>query len=141
MSYVTWAVVGILLFIGEIFTMDFSLSCIGLGFLVAALMAYLGFGLHVQLIALCAVFVLLFFTLRPFILKHLARKQEYKSNIDALVGTKHDFYALKEDKKHAKIKIDGDVWEAQSAAPLIKEKQVKVVKIEGATLIVEQEDK
>ncbi len=140
MSYVTWAVLGIMLLIGEIFTMDFSLSCVGLGFLVAALMAYLGFGIHVQLIAVCVVLVTLFFTLRPFILKHLARKQEYKSNIDALVGTKHDFYALSEDKKHAKIKIDGDVWEAQSVTPLNKEKQVKVVKIEGATLIVKQED-
>ena len=60
--------------------------------------------------------------------------------MDALVGTKHDFYALSEDKKHAKIKIDGDVWEAQSATPLNKEKQVKVVKIEGATLIIKQED-
>jgi len=140
MSYVTWVVIGILLIIGEIFTMDFSLSCVGLGFLVAALMSYLGFGIHVQLIALCVVWLTLFFTLRPFILKHLARKQEYKSNIDALVGTKHDFYALSEDKKHAKIKIDGDVWEAESAAPLIEKKQVKVVKVEGTTLIIKQED-
>ena len=140
MSYVIWAVLGILLFIGEIFTMDFSLSCIGLGFLVAALMAYLGFGLHVQLIAVGVVFISLFFTLRPFILKHLARKQEYKSNMDALVGTKHDFYALSEDKKHAKIKIDGDVWEAESATPLTNGKPVKVAKVEGATLIVKQEE-
>ncbi len=141
MSYVTWAVLGILLLIGEIFTMDFSLSCIGLGFLVAALMAYLGFGIHVQLISLTVVLLTLFFTLRPFILKHLARKQEYKSNMDALVGTKHNFYALSEDKKHAKIKIDGDVWEAESATPLVEKKQVKVVKVEGATLIVQQEEK
>ena len=140
MSYVTWAVLGILLLIGEIFTMDFSLSCIGLGFLVAALMAYLGFGIHVQLITLCVILLTLFFTLRPFILKHLARKQEYKSNMEALVGTKHDFYALSEDKKHAKIKIDGDVWEAESATPLVEKKQVKVVKVEGATLIVKQEE-
>jgi len=141
MSYVTWAVIGILLLIGEIFTMDFSLSCIGLGFLVAALTAYLGFGIHVQLIALCVVLLTLFFTLRPFILKHLARKQEYKSNMDALVGTKQNFYALSEDKKHAKIKIDGDVWEAQSATPLENGKAVTVAKIEGATLIVKQEEK
>lgn len=140
MTYVTWAVLGIMLLIGEIFTMDFSLSCIGLGFLSAALMAYLGFGIHVQLIMVCAVLLTLFFTLRPFILKHLARKQEYKSNMDALVGTKHDFYALSEDKKRAKIKIDGDVWEAQSATPLIEKKQVKVVKIEGATLVIKQEE-
>lgn len=140
MSYVTWAVLGILLLIGEIFTMDFSLSCVGLGLLVAALTAYLGFGIHVQLITACAVWLVLFFTLRPFILKHLARKQEYKSNMEALVGTKHDFYALSEDKKHAKIKIDGDVWEAESATPLVEKKQVKVVKVEGATLIVKQEE-
>ena len=60
--------------------------------------------------------------------------------MDALVGTKHDFYALSEDKKHAKIKIDGDVWEAESATPLIEGKQVKVVKVEGATLIIKQEE-
>ncbi len=140
MSYVTWAVLGIMLLIGEIFTLDFSLSCIGLGFLVAALMAYLGFSINVQLITLCVVLLTLFFTLRPFILKHLARKQEYKSNMDALVGTKHNFYALSEDKKHAKIKIDGDVWEAQSATPLKDGKPVKVAKVEGATLIVKQEE-
>lgn len=140
MSYVTWAVLGIMLLIGEIFTMDFSLSCIGLGFLVAALMAYLGFGINVQLITACIVWLILFFTLRPFILKHLARKQEYKSNVDALVGTKHNFYALSEDKKHAKIKIDGDVWEAQSATTLKDGKAVTVAKVEGATLIVKQEE-
>ena len=61
--------------------------------------------------------------------------------MDALVGTKHNFYALSEDKKHAKIKIDGDVWEAESATPLVDKKQVKVVKVEGATLIVKQEEK
>ena len=140
MSYATWAVLGIILVIGEIFTMDFSLSCVGLGFLVAALMAYLGFGIHVQLITVCVVLLTLFFTLRPFILKHLARKQEYKSNMDALIGTKHDFYALSEDKKHAKIKIDGDVWEAESATPLKDGKPVKVAKVEGATLVVKQEE-
>ncbi|MBQ2313013.1 MAG: NfeD family protein, partial [Elusimicrobiaceae bacterium] len=90
--------------------------------------------------AVGVVFISLFFTLRPFILKHLARKQEYKSNMDALVGTKHDFYALSEDKKHAKIKIDGDVWEAESATPLIEGKQVQVSKVEGATLIIKQEE-
>ena len=141
MSYVIWLVIGILLLIGEIFTLDFSLSCIGLAFMSAGLVSWLGLSVYWQLVTVCVVLVILFFTLRPFVLKHLARKQEYKSNMDALIGTKHDFYALSEDKKHAKIKIDGDVWEAQSATPLIKEKQVKVVKIEGATLIVEQEEK
>ncbi|MCR5504755.1 MAG: NfeD family protein [Elusimicrobiaceae bacterium] len=140
MSFVTWTILGVVLFIGEIFTMDFSLSCIGLGFLSAAIMAYLGFGINVQLIAVGIVWVTLFFTLRPFILKHLVRKQEYKSNMDALVGTKHNFYALKEDKKHALIKIDGDVWEAESAAPLTDGKPVKVIKVEGATLIIKQEE-
>ena len=141
MSYVIWAVIGFLLLIGEMFTMDFSLSCIGLGFLAAGITAYLGFGVNIQLITMGAVFVILFFTLRPFILKHLSRKQEYKSNMDALVGTKHNFYALTEDKKHAKIKIDGDVWEAESATPLENGKTVTVAKIEGATLIVKQEEK
>ncbi len=140
MSYVIWLVIGFLLLIGEIFTLDFSLSCIGLAFMSAGLIAWLGFNIYWQLITVCVILIVLFFTLRPFILKHIARKQEYKSNIDALVGTKHNFYSLKEDKKHALIKIDGDVWEAESTVPLAEGKIVKIVKIEGSTLIIKQED-
>lgn len=140
MSYVIWLVIGFLLLIGEIFTLDFSLSCVGLAFISAGLISWLGFNIYWQLVTVCVVLLVLFFTLRPFILKHIARKQEYKSNIDALVGTKHNFYALKEDKKHALIKIDGDVWEAESATPLAEDKTVKVIKIEGSTLIIKQED-
>ena len=140
MSYTIWLIIGILLLIGEIFTLDFSLSCIGLAFIAAGLVSWLGLNVYLQLVTVCIVLVILFLTLRPFILKHISRKKEYKSNIDALVGTKHDFYALKEDKKHALINIDGDVWEAQSATPLKEGKKVEVAKVEGATLLVKQED-
>ncbi len=140
MPYSIWLIIGILLLIGEIFTLDFSLSCIGLAFITAGLISWLGLNIYWQLLTVCVVLLTLFFTLRPFILKHITRKKEYKSNMDALVGTKHDFYALKEDKKHALINIDGDVWEAQSAAPLKEGKTVEVVKVEGATLLVKQEE-
>ena len=141
MSYAIWVVVGIAFLIGEIFTLDFSLSCIGFACLTAGLVSWLGLSIYWQLTTVSVVLIVLFFTLRPFVLKHLTRKNEYKSNIDALVGTQHNFYALKEDKKHALIKIDGDVWEAESAAPLIDGKTVKVIKVEGSTLIIKQEEK
>jgi len=140
MSYAIWLVIGVLLLICEIFTLDFSLSCIGLAFMSAGLVSWLGLSIYWQLITVSVILVILFFTLRPFILKHLTRKQEYKSNAEALAGTKHNFYALKEDKKHALIKIDGDVWEAESATALVDGKPVKVVKVEGTTLIVKQEE-
>jgi len=140
MTYSIWLIIGIVLLICEIFTLDFSLSCIGLAFMSAGLVSWLGLSIYWQLLTVCVVLVILFLTLRPFILKHISRKKEYKSNTDALVGTKHDFYALKEDKKHALINIDGDVWEAQSAAPLKEGKKVEVVKVEGATLLVKQEE-
>ena len=140
MSYSIWLIIGILLLIGEIFTLDFSLSCIGLAFMTAGLMSWLGLNVYWQLVTVCVVLMILFLTLRPFILKHISRKKEYKSNMEALVGTKHDFYALKEDKKHALVNIDGDVWEVQSAAPLKEGKKVEVVKVEGATLLIKQED-
>ena len=141
MSYAIWIVVGVAFLIGEIFTLDFSLSCIGLACLSAGLVSWLGLNVYWQLVTVSVILVLLFFTLRPFVLKHLSRKNEYKSNVEALVGTQHNFYALKEDKKHALIKIDGDVWEAVSATPLIDGKTIKIVKVEGTTLIVKQEEK
>jgi len=140
MDYSIWLIIGILLLIGEIFTLDFSLSCIGLASMAAGLVSWLGLSVYWQLITACVTLLILFFTMRPFILKHIARKKEYKSNTDALVGTKHDFYALKEDKKHALINIDGDVWEAESATPLKEGKKVEVVKVEGTTLLVKQEE-
>ena len=141
MSYQIWLICGILLLIGEVFTLDFTLSCIGIAFLVAGLFSWVNFGTSWQLITASLTLVILFFTLRPFALKYLMKSgTEYKSNIDALIGKKVKVYDITEDKKHAKVKFDADVWEVFCEEDLSLDSFVKIVKVKGITLIVKKED-
>ena len=45
MNYYIYLILAVGCFVGEVFTMEFSLACMGIGLLGAGLMAWLGFGL------------------------------------------------------------------------------------------------
>ncbi|MBR1980066.1 NfeD family protein [Candidatus Proelusimicrobium excrementi] len=137
-----WLILGIALLIGEIFTADFSLSCFGLAAMISALASWAGLNLYWQIgIAAAAIFAF-FFTLRPFMLKHMYKKGEgFKSNMDALSGK--ELTVCQADKENSKYyaKLDGDLWELSCEATLEKGDKVKVLKMEGIKLIVEKESK
>ena len=135
MSYYIWLILGFLCLIGEIFTVDFSLSCIGLSAFVAGLFSYLGFSTVWQLAAMAISILILFGTLRPFALKYLYKnKQPVPSGVDALIGKTFKITEVKGDKAY--IKSDGDIWEVKAAEPLKTGDSVEVKKIDGITLIV-----
>ena len=137
-----WVILAIALFIGEVFTFDFSLSCFGLGCLLAALISWLGLSIYWQVAGLSAAIAVLFFTLRPLILKSLNKKAAgYKSNADALIGAKavvSDVSA--EDKRRAQARFDGDVWPVICDKELEEGQIVVVESVEGITLKVKKEE-
>ena len=135
MAYTTWLIFGFICLIGEIFTVDFSLSCIGLSAFVAGLFSYLGLSTTWQLVAMGVSILILFATLRPFALKYLYKnKQPVASGVDALIGKTFKVTEVKEDKAY--IKSDGDIWEVKANEPLKEGDSVEVKKIDGITLIV-----
>ena len=135
MAYTTWLIFGFICLIGEIFTVDFSLSCIGLSAFVAGLFSYLGLSTTWQLVAMGVSILILFATLRPFALKYLYKnKQPVASGVDALIGKTFKVTEVKEDKAY--IKSDGDIWEVKANEPLKVGDSVEVKKIDGITLIV-----
>lgn len=136
-----WVVLGLVLLIGEIFTMDFSLSCFALACFVAALLSAVGLGLYWQLAAVIITIFALLFTLRPLALKYLARRGKgFKSNVEALVGKETIVFGVEEsNNKKAKTKIDADEWSVESDTPLKEKDIVKIEKIDGTTLIVRKE--
>ena len=71
-----WFILGLILLIGEVFTTDFSLSCIGIACFVSALCSWLGLNVYWQLAIGAITIYILFFTLRPFMLKYMYRKGE-----------------------------------------------------------------
>lgn len=135
MAYTTWLILGFLCLIGEIFTVDFSLSCIGLSAFVAGLFSYLGLSMTWQLAAMGISMLLLFGTLRPFALKYLYKnKQPVPSGVDALIGKTFKIINVKADKAY--IKSDGDIWEVKASDALKEGDSVEVKKVDGITLIV-----
>lgn len=135
MAYTIWLILGFLFLIGEIFTTDFTLSCIGLGAFVAGIFSYFGLSTTWQLAAMGISVLVLFGTLRPFALKYLYKnKQPVASGVDALIGKTFKVINVKEGKHY--IKSDGDIWEVKANEPLKEGDNVEVKKIDGITLIV-----
>lgn len=138
-----WLILGILLLIGETFTLDFSLSAFGIACLATAGVAYGGFNIYWQLGVLSTLIFIIFFGIRPFILRTLNKNAKaFKSNIDALPGMLITVQEVNpSDDKKGLAKIDADSWTLYAAHPLNKDEKVRVLRVEGTTLIVEKESK
>lgn len=135
MSYTIWLILGFVCIIGEIFTMDFTLTCIGISAFVAGLFSYLGIATTWQLVAMGITMLILYFTLRPFALKYLYKnKKPVPSGIDALIGKTFQVIETKDDKAY--IKSDADTWEVKADEPLKKGDNVEVKSVQGITLNV-----
>jgi membrane protein implicated in regulation of membrane protease activity len=137
-----WLICGLLLLIGEVFTLDFSLSCFGVACFAAALTSWLGLSVYWQLGVFCAVTLALFFTLRPLALKYLIQAKDYKSNMDEFIGKTATIYDVDvADAKKAKVKFDADEWAILADKPLKNGDAVKILKIDGITLMANKEEK
>ena len=141
--YYWWLIIGVILIIGEMFTTDFSLACIGIAFMATALPTYLGAHFFVQALFFAVVAIILFLTVRPFALKYLHRNDgKARTNVDALAGRKGLVTEeINAEKNTGRVQIDGDFWKAVSAKDIPAGTEVKVEKIEGIILTVKGEDK
>ena len=77
MNYYIWLIVAVGCFVGEMFTMEFSLTCLGIGMGAGALVSWLGVGLWGQVIAFGLVAAAAWLGIRPIALRHLYRKSKH----------------------------------------------------------------
>ena len=135
-----WVVVGVILLIFEIFTPGFVTACFGIGCFAAGIASALGLGYLVQTVIFCSVSLVLFFTIRPIVKKHLYNTNEsIKTNTDVLIG----LVGLVDETidptgDSGRVKVGGDDWRAISLDNTLIEKGKKVVvkKVEGAKIFV-----
>ncbi|MBR2864669.1 MAG: NfeD family protein [Elusimicrobiaceae bacterium] len=138
MAYYFYLALGVLCFIGEMFTFDFSLACFGTGLFGAALVSWLGLGLGWQVAVFIIASLGLFFRIRPLALKHLYHKSKHiKTNVDALIGRKV-LVTMEPDEETmiGRVQVDGDSWRAHFPAKVKANEHVIVEKLEGNTLFV-----
>ena len=137
-AWAVWAVLAVLLAVGELFTLGFFLGAVALAAVLAALVALVGLGLALQLAVFIAASVGSLALLRPIAVRHLRTPAALRTGTAALVGAKA-VVLERVDDNGGQVKLGGEVW---SARPFFEGQayepgaRVEVAKIEGATAMV-----
>ncbi len=135
---IVWLVTAIVLAIIEAATVNLVTIWFIASALVSLLLAYLGVSTYIQI----AVFVLLgvillVLTRKP--LENLLKKTKQKTNADRVLDMNGIVTEEITEEKPGEVKVDGKKWTAISTKTIKEGSKVKILKIDGVKLIVEEE--
>lgn len=134
-----WAGAALVLMIAEIFVPGFFLLCLGIGCIGGSITAAITPEPAAQLIAFSVLSLVAFFTVRPLLMRQFWKREDVKTNVDALVGQRgkvtQEFEA---GLRLGRVSVAGDDWRAESINdhPLHIGDLVQVVRVDSNTLIV-----
>lgn len=135
-----WVIVAIVLFIAEIFTPGFLLACFGVACLAAGLVSFFGLRIEVQIITFSISTIVVFFGIRPFMLKYFySSAAKIKTNVDALVGkTGIVSERIDPNTNKGRVIVGGEDWKGVSIDETVIEvgEKITVVKVDGTKLLV-----
>lgn len=139
-----WLILFVILVIIEACTVGLVTIWFAIGSLIACILAYIGVGLPIQIIAFIVISVILFVMTRPIAMRYFNKNRE-KTNAESLVG-KNALVLETIDNIHAtgKVEVNGLEWTARSpeeAMIIEKDTVVTILGIEGVKLIVKKEEK
>ena len=138
-AWVIWAIVAVLLAVGEVFTPGlFFLGPVALAAVAAGIVALLGGGAIVQLLVFIVGAIASVLVIRPVARSHLRMPTELRTGTAALTGAKA-VVVQRVDADGGRVRIGGEVWSARAyleGQVLEPGTRVEVVKIEGATALV-----
>jgi membrane protein implicated in regulation of membrane protease activity len=137
-DWVVWMIAAVALAVGEILTVDFFLGPIAIASFLAAIVAVVGAGLPIQLVAFIVAAAGSFGFLRPIARRHLHVPARIRTGTAALIGTRA-LVLEQVDVHHGSVKIGGEVWTARTYDEdevIEPGARVEVMKIEGATALV-----
>ena len=141
LDIVVWAVVAVLAFVGEILTVSFFLLFLSAGALVALLMAFLGFGVALQVGGFVAVSVLSMAVLRPALVHRISfRESEKYESRGSIIGKSGVVTSAIEPGGSGTVRIgSGEFWTARSLPGQRIEpgRRVRVLDTDGMTALVE----
>jgi membrane protein implicated in regulation of membrane protease activity len=138
-AWLIWAIVAVLLALGEIATPGlFFLGPVALAAVAAGLGAAFGVGAVLQLIVFISGSVASVLFLRPLARRHLHMPAALRTGAAALEGTRA-VVLQRVDANGGRVRIGGEEWSARAFiedAVYEPGERVEVVKIEGATALV-----
>jgi membrane protein implicated in regulation of membrane protease activity len=138
-AWVLWAIVAVLLAVGEIFTPGlFFLGPIALAALAATVVAAVGGAVWLQIVVFGVGSFAAVGLLRPIARKHLTMPRAIRTGAAALEGAKA-IVLQPVNGRGGRVKIGGEEWSARSYMPdeeFDVGTEVEVVQIQGATALV-----
>ena len=140
-AWLIWAIVAAGLAVGEILTPGlFFLGPVAIAAVIAGVLAVIGLGAAVQLLAFVVASIASVAVLRPLARSHLRVPPMLRTGTAALVGSKA-LVLERVDSTGGRVRIGGEEWSARSFMEdqiLEPGARVEVVKIDGATALVYQ---
>ena len=138
-AWLIWAIVAVLLAVGEIFTPGlFFLGPIALAALATTIVAALGGGIWIQIIVFGVGSFAAVGLLRPIARRHLTMPRALRTGAAALEGAKA-IVLQPVNSRGGRVKIGGEEWSARSYMPdeeFDVGTEVEVAQIQGATALV-----
>ncbi len=143
MEAIFWLVLFVILLVIEIFTMGLTTIWFAGGSLLAFVLAYVGFGLPVQIIVFLLASIILLVLTRPIAVKFF-NKERQKTNAESLIGQKA-VVLERIDTLHGtgRAEVNGMEWSAKTDEPgeIIEAGTIVIIEgIQGVKLIVKKEE-
>jgi membrane protein implicated in regulation of membrane protease activity len=144
-GWLWWLGAAIVLAVIEMLSLDLVLIMLAGGAAAGAVTAAAGGPFWLQIIVACVVAALLLFSLRPWLLRHLRdRVPLVETNAAAHVG-RLAVVVSDVTETSGRVKLAGEVWSARlvddgipdSSGRVTEGSEVRVVRIDGATAVVE----
>ena len=138
MGWLWWIGAALVLGILEMLSLDLVLAMFAGGAIAGAIAYLFGATVPVQFVVAALTSVLLLFTLRPWLLRHLrARMPLVETNAAALVG-REAVVVSTVTGEGGRVKLPGEVWSARVDAvqTIPPGTEVRVTRIDGATAVV-----
>lgn len=137
-----WLVAGIILFILEIVTPGFVLANFGVAAVAAAIAAWLGADLTIQVMVFVIACLVSFVTVRPLLSRTMLKQSRAtRTGFQAVIGrVARVTDAIPEPPDAGRIQVDGDSWRAFSVdkQPIEQGTTVRVVRVDSNTVYVER---
>lgn len=135
-----WVLLALFLFVLEVFYPFFLFAALGLAASVSALFSVF-FNTEVQLAAFAVSGLIIFFAIRPFVLRYLYSTKDVKTNTQAMIG--RTGIVIEDIVPHlnkGRVKVGGETWIGVSvdSQMIKKNEKVIIVNIEGTKLYVKK---
>ena len=135
-----WLAVVVLALIVEFLSAEMISVWFAAGGVIALIMSACGVPEWINIIVFAVVSLILILSFRKMALKYLLKKDNTKTNTDALVGTKLTLLSPIKKNQMGTVKINGVVWNAKTKnddIEIAENTDVIVVEVAGTKIVVE----